>query len=136
MPADKAYNESYYQRNKARLQEAGRKNYLRRREAILQDRKENWVKYKSIELKSNFGITYSDYLRLLNKQNGVCAICQMPEQTVSRAGVRKRLAVDHNHETGKIRGLLCSGCNQAIGLLHDDPSRAAALVAYLRERNG
>lgn len=136
MPADKAYNESYYQRNKVRLQEAGRRNYLRRREAILQDRKENWVKYKSSELKSTYGITYTEYLRLLNKQSGVCAICQMPEQALSRTGKRKRLAVDHNHETGNVRGLLCSGCNQAIGLLQDDPSRADSLATYLRERNG
>jgi hypothetical protein len=132
-----AYNKAYYQKYKERLRSVGRKTYLRHRDVILADRKENWAKYKSIELKSNFGITYDEYSTMLQNQNGVCAICFQPETTKSRTkGKIRLLAVDHNHVTGKVRGLLCSGCNQAIGLLKDDPLRGDSLAKYLRERNG
>lgn len=130
----KAYNKAYYEKRKAELQEAARANYLRRRDQILADRQENWAKYKSVELKSNFGITFDDYTRMLEQQDGVCAICLRPEETKSRSGKAKLLAVDHCHTTGKVRGLLCQFCNQAIGLLKDDPLRADALARYLKER--
>jgi hypothetical protein len=136
MPADKAYNESYYKRHKARLQEVGRQTYLRNRETILKDRKENWEKYKSIELKSNFGITYDEYQHMLAEQNGTCAICFQPETCRTNKGKLKVLSVDHNHTTGKVRGLLCNRCNQAIGLLLDDPLKADSAAKYLRKRNG
>lgn len=58
-----------------------------------------------------FGLTIDEYERNLERQDGVCAICK-------RVEVDKRLAVDHCHETGKVRGLLCMRCNTAIGNLN------------------
>lgn len=67
-----------------------------------------------------------EYRRKFEEQNGLCAICNKPEPIKGR-----RLADDHDHETGKRRGLLCSLCNCGIGLLQDDPSLLLKAVAYL-----
>lgn len=67
-----------------------------------------------------------NYMDLMDKQNGVCAICKGTDKG-------RRLAVDHHHVTLKVRGLLCSNCNQAIGKLKDSADLARMLVAYLEE---
>ena len=59
--------------------------------------------------KSKFNITLDDYDRMFEEQKGVCAICGQPQKS------SRRLAVDHNHITGKIRGLLCTVCNTDLG---------------------
>ncbi len=76
-----------------------------------------------------YGITSDDYSRLLEQQNGKCAICDSQK---SISGRFKFFCVDHDHDTGKIRGLLCGKCNAGIGLLGDDPDRLEAATAYLR----
>ena len=81
-------------------------------------------------MKCLFGITPEDYDRLHESQNGLCAVCHRPESAVLHGKV-KRLAIDHDHETGAIRGLLCTRCNTALGLLQDDLDNIAALWAYL-----
>lgn len=57
-----------------------------------------------------YGITVQDYDRMLTRQRGVCAICLKPEKN-------RMLAVDHDHDTGRVRGLLCTTCNNALGWL-------------------
>jgi Autographiviridae endonuclease VII len=64
-------------------------------------------------LKKNFGLTNKEYKDLLKKQNYSCAICE----DINPDG--KRLAVDHNHITGEIRGLLCNSCNTGLGKFLD-----------------
>jgi hypothetical protein len=81
-------------------------------------------------LKHVFGLTLDQYDKILENQNGVCAICGKPERA-KMYGVIRRLAVDHDHKTGKIRGLLCALCNQAIGLLNDDINNLASAIKYL-----
>ena len=68
----------------------------------------------------------AEYERKFREQAGLCAICCKPEPINGR-----RLADDHDHETGKRRGLLCSLCNCGIGLLQDDPSILLKAVVYL-----
>lgn len=77
---------------------------------------------------AKFGLTVEQYDELLQKQNGVCAICKRPE-TIILNWKLKPLAVDHCHETNRIRGLLCAQCNVGIGNLKHNPDwlRAAAL---------
>lgn len=128
---------SYHEKHKDRFRKQARERYLKSRETVLKDRKENPDKYKSIELKSNFGITLDEYRQMLDTQNGVCAICFQPETSRSvTPGKTRMLAVDHNHETGQVRGLLCSACNQGIGLFRDDPLKLESAITYLKERNG
>lgn len=80
------------------------------------------------QYKELYSITLSDYDRLYELQGGVCSICRLP-QSDSR---KTTLCVDHNHQTGEVRGLLCSDCNVAIGLLKDDPRLTERATDYLR----
>lgn len=68
-------------------------------------------------LKSRFGLHEQDYALLVQKQDGVCAICKRPVHSNRRGpnGKVKHLAVDHNHITGNVRGLLCTLCNGMLG---------------------
>ena len=67
---------------------------------------------------------------MVKSQLGVCAACGKPE-TRTRNGIVLGLVVDHNHTTGKVRGLLCQSCNIAIGMTNDDISVLAKIIAYL-----
>lgn len=72
------------------------------------------------------GISVEDYNAMLSAQSGVCKICGSPPAP------RIRLAVDHCHATGEIRGLLCTKCNQALGLLHDSIAALEKAVQYIK----
>lgn len=81
-------------------------------------------------LKRSFGMTVDDYEQLLKSQNGDCAICgRTNEEEVASSG--RRMSVDHCHTTGRIRGILCSNCNIAIGKFKDDPDRMTKAIQYL-----
>lgn len=75
-----------------------------------------------------YGITPDEYRRILNDQNEGCAICGSRDSGCSK---RERLHVDHCHESGKVRGLLCTNCNQGIGKFKDEPERLRAAARYL-----
>ena len=72
-----------------------------------------------------YGLTMAQYDEMLEAQNGVCAVCGAACRTGSR------LAIDHDHETGKVRGLLCRPCNSSLGLMQDDAARLRAAADYL-----
>lgn len=74
-----------------------------------------------------YGITFTEYKALLIKQRYRCAACRTDEP-----GGRGRFHVDHDHETGEVRGLLCTNCNLALGLLKDDVHRVRRLLRYLK----
>jgi len=103
-----------------------------------------YEKRKHSRLLKNFGISYRLYKKMFEKQNGLCAICGKQEVKVQRRGtsgieVIDSLNVDHDHETGQVRGLLCYRCNTALGKLYDDPEllrRGADYIeSYKRENN-
>lgn len=86
-----------------------------------------------INLLRTHGLTLDDYEHMMDAQDGVCAICGRPEHRIStNAGRAMRLAVDHDHATAKIRGLLCSMCNHAIGYFEDSPALLQRAMDYLR----
>lgn len=85
-------------------------------------------------LKRSYGIRVEDYERMFVEQGGVCAICQKPETRTSHtAGMTSRLAVDHDHATGKVRALLCHQCNGGLGRFDDDIALMEAALVYLRK---
>jgi hypothetical protein len=77
------------------------------------------------------GLTIQDYERMLAAQDYKCAACK----TEKPGKGRTYFDVDHCHETGKVRGLLCIGCNRGLGFLGDDPARVSAVLQYLTERD-
>jgi Recombination endonuclease VII/Homeodomain-like domain len=87
-------------------------------------------------LQARYGIGPAEYDALYREQSGCCAICRIhKEPWQTGGGVKGRyrfLVVDHDHSTGRVRGLLCFNCNLAIGHFHDDPMLMAAAVAYMR----
>lgn len=78
-------------------------------------------------LRNKYGITVTDYMARLTAQEGRCAICKVVAE--------KTLAVDHDHITGVIRGLLCAECNRMLGAAKDRPEVLAAGAAYLISLN-
>lgn len=91
-------------------------------------RKNNREKYleskRKCRLKVVFGITIAQYEKMLLKQGGTCGICGSKPDKV-------RLAVDHDHRTGKIRGLLCDSCNRGLGQLGDSEEVLISALEYL-----
>lgn len=102
----------YYQRNKPRLQKKLREAY---RQHIRYD-----------QLFKKFRVDQNMYTQILNEQGGVCAICKKTNST------NRALAVDHDHSTNQVRGLLCSNCNMGIGMFGEDPTRLRDAATYLR----
>ena len=96
-------------------------------------RKRNKELFKSYDLMKKFGITLEEYNEMLEIQDGACAICGQPETRKDhRTGETRALAVDHDHATGRVRGLLCTDCNTGIGLLQDDIEILLNAVDYLK----
>lgn len=87
-----------------------------------------WAK----SLKRLYGIDQSEYERMFEEQRGLCKICGNSE-TSRYKGVIKRLAVDHCHSSGRVRGLLCSHCNRGLGLFKDTPDFLFKAIKYLEE---
>ncbi len=81
---------------------------------------------------SRYGLTLDQYDILLESQNGVCKICKNPETRKHQSGRVKKLSVDHDHDTMRVRGLLCSRCNAGIGLLGEKSSALFAAAEYLK----
>jgi len=76
-----------------------------------------------------YGITWNDYEQMLDEQNGVCAICG----SENKSG--KKLYVDHDHYTGKVRGLLCVKCNGGLGFFNDDINIIESARRYIINAN-
>lgn len=78
------------------------------------------------KMRSQYGLEPEEFDQMLVDQDGVCAVC---------GGVQsngRRLAIDHNHETGEVRGLLCDSCNHGLGNFRDDPHLMKTAIKYLR----
>ena len=77
--------------------------------------------------RNKYDLNEEQYRELVEHQNNHCAICNLPATEGKRG-----LSVDHDHETGEIRGLLCTRCNTGLGQLRDDPKLLDKAISYLR----
>jgi hypothetical protein len=123
-----AYNERYRNDPSFREQRAEytRQHYEKNAEKRRTDRRKNLNRY---------GITTDDFEKLLESQHGVCAICGDPPKATNQLSQKTRLAVDHDHETGRVRGLLCDKCNTGLGQFKDDPVRLMSAINYLEKHD-
>lgn len=83
-------------------------------------------------LRRLYGISIQDYNTIFERQNGKCAICKKESEAT---GKNSRLHVDHDHKTGKTRGLICYKCNIAMGFLAEDEERIYRILDYLSIRS-
>jgi hypothetical protein len=102
-------------------------------------RRANPQVYRSAHLKAKFGLTIEQFERMNESQKGLCAICGRPETAMTR-GLKQRsspiLTVDHDHDNGRVRGLLCGACNRGIGLLGESRERLRSAIDYLTRTAG
>lgn len=141
------YNKEYHNTHKKERKEYNKIN----KEKIIEQKKEWHRNNKEKNLRKNkewreqnkdlirnrrferkYGITLEQYTFMLDQQNGVCKICKQPE-TRKLFGKVVALLIDHDHNTGKIRGLLCNKCNGMLGLSNDNPDILIAGAEYLVE---
>jgi hypothetical protein len=127
MTAEQRARKNAYQR------EYDKKNYLKKK--ALRERYRD--RHKENQLKAKYGITLDEYNQMLEKQNGVCALCHQPERTkISRGNGIRSLAVDHCHNTGIVRGLLCNTCNSFVGKYEKYKSIFSKIENYLTATGG
>jgi hypothetical protein len=128
-PCSKALNQKYNRsaKRKKYIAEYRSKNKEKLRQKWLEYYRKNPDKAFDHHLKSTYGITVSHYNDMLKNQDGKCAICG--KECVSN----RRLSVDHCHDTGQIRGLLCVRCNAGIGNFKNEPRLLKSAIEYLEE---
>lgn len=98
------------------------------KEDILNYKKKKSTKSVYYRNYDKYGINEEIYNDLFNKQNGCCAICNKHQNELNRS-----LCIDHNHTTGKVRGLLCGKCNASLGLMNENEDNILNMITYLRE---
>jgi len=117
-----------YGLNRESRQIASKKYRSKNREIIVLKSREHYHRRREIErdlaLRRIYGIVPGTYAEMFREQGGVCRVC-------GKAQDRMRLCIDHDHETGAVRSLLCRNCNNALGHVHDDPALLRALAEYL-----
>ena len=84
-------------------------------------------------LSLKYKISLEEYQQKVAEQGGLCAICGRESLTKGKTGRVYTLAVDHEHGTGRVRGLLCGPCNQGLGSFGEDVSRLKAAIKYLEK---
>jgi len=92
---------------------------------------------RNVILKNKYGITLEQFNEILMTQNGVCACCKKPETKINNQTKKVQpLSVDHCHETGKVRGLLCDVCNTTLGKIKENISTLGSMIDYLLKNKG
>ncbi len=111
-----------YKLNPEKHKASAKKTQLKYREKVLKKQNEYHIKK---------WMTLEEYEQMLIDQDYKCKICKNMEDAYHQHGKLKRLSIDHDHSTGKIRGLLCTRCNTAIGLLKDSIGLLESAIKYL-----
>lgn len=126
---DKEYQKKYRETHKEEKKTSQKRWYLNNKESQVEiSRHSNYLR--------EYGISLAEYNVLYSEQGNVCAICKQPEtKTNKKTGTIYKLAVDHCHDTKKVRGLLCHKCNVALGLFSDSVYLLNNAMEYL-ENNG
>jgi len=104
------------------------KDYKKRRyEQFREDR-------RKVQRKHKYGLSDEDFQKMLSDQKGLCACCgKTLEEGWTQNHKNNKLVVDHDHKSGKVRGLLCTMCNKGLGLLGDDLEGLQKAVDYLKK---
>jgi hypothetical protein len=127
LASGRAYYQLHKERLRAKAKQWHRDNPEKAREYYAKRYMESREQCRNRALERKFGITRAEYDQMLADQGGVCKLCDGKEPYPgSRA-----LCVDHDHETGKVRSLLCTHCNSGLGMFRDSPDLLRAAAAYI-----
>ena len=107
--------------------ETKKQRHLERRKVDAEYAAEHRTRGRRKRLMRNYGLTLEKFDELLTSQNGVCKIC------LKTCSTNPHLSVEHNHKTGKVRGLVCHKCNQIIRLFDEQPEVMQRIMEYLKE---
>ncbi len=136
---DKSRKDGYYPYCKTCTKRINYDNYTKRMgtEETARYNHERHIRDKDTQfwkdIKRQFNLDKEEYLRLIELQNYVCAICKQPSKHIDkRTGFPRRLAVDHCHTTNKVRGLLCNLCNTGLGMFADNENNMLVAIEYLK----
>lgn len=128
------YNRKWKQKNRQRVADSMKKWRQKNREKINAYQRQNRHKYRTYHrrfwLNRKYGIALGDFNAMLLAQGMLCALCR------KSCATGEALCVDHSHETGKVRGLLCRKCNTGIGLFYEDPRLLRRAEAYIYKHHG
>jgi hypothetical protein len=132
-----ANNPEKRERNRLKNIEWRKNNPEKYKKAVAAWRARNPSYEETLKLKLRYGITPQDYEQMHQAQNGLCAICGNPETARhNKSNEVQKLAVDHCHKTGKVRGLLCQDCNRGIGKFKDSVILMEKAIKYLNLTTG
>ncbi len=123
------YNKKWKKNNKDKVRLQGQRYYKKHIKEIKEKR---CIFVKNGGNLKRYGLSLEDYNRMLDSQKGLCSICNQPE-TTKRWGKLDKLSVDHEHNSGKVRGLLCNHCNRGIGCFRDSKILLKKAIIYLKK---
>lgn len=117
-------NQRWRERNREKVRAKSLEYHYAHRDTLLARKREK-LREENVEVNARrryrkWGLTSEQFIQMMEAQGGGCAIC----------GADAKLVVDHCHETGQIRALLCSQCNTALGLMAEDETRIKKLADY------
>ena len=123
----KKYNQKYNAAHKKEIRKHIITHKEERKATVKKYNNKNRENYRKHRLKTKYNITIEQYNFMLEKQNGCCNICKKHQDELKNI-----LAVDHDHATGKIRGLLCMKCNRALGAYNDNIDILLNAIEHLK----
>jgi len=140
------YSKNYYQTHKAKMlarqlakeatpegkaykHKIAKEYYARHRTKIRAKHNNPYYRWK-LRIR-RFGLTEEQFIEKWDSQNRVCAICENPDSLNYSTHPEFNISIDHNHDTGKFRGLLCINCNLGIGHFRDNPKLLGKAIQYL-----
>ena len=123
------YRRKYRETHREQIRASDKIHREQNKDKLKQYRDANKGNHRKWKLQAKYGLTLEQMEQMFTSQNGQCDICQKEFEKGSN------IHVDHNHNTGKVRQLLCSNCNTAIGLLHDNVQILANAIEYLNKWN-
>lgn len=131
------YRRKYYQENREAILAKAKKKaasyYKKNKEKVKNNvkrwRENNPGKTKELQIRRKYGLSMQEYSNLIEKQQFQCAACGIGLKDLPGSEIQ----IDHCHNTGNIRGILCGRCNRALGLLNDDPIKTQKLADYIKK---